>query len=308
MICILAMVVFSILGIFSARYRSLAKEAFECVFKRIRLKPCESGLDQKVKSKIIGKVFKRNKKLAGVLNRYFEVFSWALVILLIVSMGFTANGLFNYFVFGNCNGPNADPGSCFLPTGGSKKSLDYEKISLSELNYSDNSYVGPKDAKVTIFEFGCFQCPYTKSIQSELEKLMEKYRGDIKLVFMHFPLAEHHNSQLLAQAAVCAQRQGKFWEYKKKLFTIQGSCEVSNESNPERKPVRFATSIGLKVEKFKSCIDSKDVKKEVLNDKRQGLGLGVKQTPTLFINDRKVEGYRSYKELKQIVEEELNSS
>ena len=305
MICVISLIVFAFLGLFSARYRNLAKEAFECVFKRIQLKPCESGLDQRVKSKIIGKVFKRNKKAAGFLNKYFEVFSWLLVILMFVSLGFTANGLYNYFAYGNCNGPNADPGSCVLPSGNTGQNLDFQKIELSQLNYSDNPILGPEGAKITIYEFGCFECPYTYSIQSELDKLMREYKEDIQLVFMHFPISEHHNSHFLAKASICAQRQGKFWRYKNKLFTIQGTCTVNGENNVREKATKYAREIGLNMEEFNSCVDQAKVNQEITNDKKQGLGLGVDKTPTLFIDGEKVAGFKTYQELKKIVEDKL---
>ncbi|MFB6216693.1 MAG: DsbA family protein [Candidatus Aenigmatarchaeota archaeon] len=300
------MIVFAVLGIFSARYRSLAREAFDCVFNRVRLKPCESGLDQKVKNKIIGKVFKRNKKIAGVLNRYFEVFSWTLVILLVVSLAFAANGLYNYFAFGNCNGPQAPDGSCILPGSGDRTDIEYENIKLSQVDYSDNPTMGPKNASLTILEFGCFACPYTYSIQSELGKLMENYGDKVKLVFMHFPLSEHHNSQFLAEASYCAQKQGKFWEYKDKLFMIQGTCGTSEQVNVSNIAIDYAREVGINITRFRSCLNSDNAYKTIMEDKRQGLGLGVDKTPTLFINDTKVEGYKTYKELKRIVERELN--
>lgn len=311
MICILSLFVFAVLGLFSARYRKLAGEAFECVFKRIQLQPCESGLDQKVKSKVIARVFKRNKKAASILNKYFEVFSWALVVLLFLSLVFTVHGLYNYYAYGNCNGPNADPGSCPLPNSGQQQSLEVEPITFSQLDYMDNPVLGARDANVAIVEFGCFECPHTYAIQSQLDRLMQEYKGQVKLVFMHFPLSEHHNSQLLAQTAICAQKQDKFWQYKDKLFAIKGSCSIDGGNDVHQKALDYARDTGLDMEQFKSCLNGKSAqaaKKEVLNDKKQGLGLGVSQTPTLFINGKKIEGYRDYQTLRNLVESELNES
>jgi len=106
MICIVAFAIFAVLGIFSAKYRSLAKESFECVFKMITFKPCESQLDQRIRAKVVGKVFKRNRAMAGFLNRHFEVISWIFVVLMIASTVLSAQAIYNLVVFNNCNGPN----------------------------------------------------------------------------------------------------------------------------------------------------------------------------------------------------------
>ncbi len=115
MICFVAFALFGFLGIFSAKYRGLTKESFECVFKRITFKPCESKLDQRIRTKIVGKVFKKNKTLAGLLNRHFEAISWIFVILMVVSAVLSMQAVYNLIVFNNCNGPNSSE-ACVLAT------------------------------------------------------------------------------------------------------------------------------------------------------------------------------------------------
>ena len=65
MICILAMVVFGIMGIFSASHRKLAKEAFDCVFRMITFRPCNSTFDQRMKGKIVGKLINKSPRMSG---------------------------------------------------------------------------------------------------------------------------------------------------------------------------------------------------------------------------------------------------
>ncbi len=74
MFCLIALIVFSILGIFSATHRKLAKEAFDCVFRRITLRPCNTGFDQKIKGKIIGKLLNKSPKLAKGVQSLHELF------------------------------------------------------------------------------------------------------------------------------------------------------------------------------------------------------------------------------------------
>lgn len=107
MICVVALVVFGILGIFSAKYRSLAKEAFSCVFRRVTLRPCETGFNQRMKMKLVSKAFKFSPKLSKGLYKHFEAFSWLLTITLVVSIFFSAQGLYNYGVYGSCD-PHGD--------------------------------------------------------------------------------------------------------------------------------------------------------------------------------------------------------
>ena len=107
MICIIALVVFGILGIFSAYYRALAKEAFGCVFNKIRLKPCDSNLDERLKGTISGKMMNLHPAAARFTFRHFELLSWIFLILTVLSIGYIIYGGYNYYVYGNCNGPGS---------------------------------------------------------------------------------------------------------------------------------------------------------------------------------------------------------
>ena len=103
MICLISLIVFSILGIFSVSYRKLAKEAFNCVFRRITLRPCDTGFDQKVKAKVVGKLLSKNLKVAKFVSRYFEAISWIFVILLFVSLSFSVRSIYNLAKHKTCN-------------------------------------------------------------------------------------------------------------------------------------------------------------------------------------------------------------
>ncbi|MDD5331524.1 MAG: hypothetical protein PHE43_01720 [Candidatus Nanoarchaeia archaeon] len=115
MICVIAMVVFGILGIFSVRYRTIAKESFECVFKRITFRPCTTGLDERLKGQITGRLMKKSPKVAAFTYKHFEVFSWFFLILLIGSLIYSGIGAYNLIAHGNCNGPDSDDICIFNP-------------------------------------------------------------------------------------------------------------------------------------------------------------------------------------------------
>ncbi len=103
MICIIALITFGILGIFSARYRVIAKEAFRCVFQRLQLKACETGLDNRIKSKLTSKLLRRSPRAARFVYKRFELLSWIFTIVLFASMIYSAYGLYNLFVYGTCD-------------------------------------------------------------------------------------------------------------------------------------------------------------------------------------------------------------
>lgn len=110
-LCLVALVIFSILGIFSARYRKLAKESFECVGKSIIFRPCNSRLDQRIKAKATAKLMHVNKTMAKLFYKYFTLLSWAFTILFFVSLFLTAQALYYYFTIGTCQ-PGLAPSSC----------------------------------------------------------------------------------------------------------------------------------------------------------------------------------------------------
>jgi hypothetical protein len=109
MICIIALVVFAVLGLFSVKYRNYFLEALDCVARRAILRKCTTSFDKKMKHKIVAKTSLLNKKLGGLVFKHFELISWAITLLMFASIIWTAYlaffGLYNFFVFGNCNGP-----------------------------------------------------------------------------------------------------------------------------------------------------------------------------------------------------------
>ncbi len=104
MICIIALVVFSVLGVFSLQYRKLAIEAFDCVFRRATLRPCTTGFDQRMRAKIVGKLLVKSPRAAKAVKTHFELLSWTFTIIMFVSLFVTATSVYNLAVYGNCNG------------------------------------------------------------------------------------------------------------------------------------------------------------------------------------------------------------
>lgn len=116
MICIAAFIIFAILGIFSARYRTLAKKAWGCVIKKITFKPCDINLQEELRGRLVGRFILTSPRLARFFNRFTGILAWLFVVLSIWSLLIVINSGLNLFVYDTCN-PN-NPESCSLSGGG----------------------------------------------------------------------------------------------------------------------------------------------------------------------------------------------
>ena len=304
MICIIALIVFGIMGIFSAAYRKIAKEALDCVFKRITLRKCDTGLDQRLKSKIIGGMMKRNQKAAKFVFKNFEVLSWIFTILLIGSLAYTAYGLVNLAIYGNCNGNQG--GFCiFAPSSNIDVHQDVSvcsagqtsSIKLSVPLIGDDPSVGPVDAKVTVIEFACFTCQYSKKAEPIVKEMLNDY-PNVRYVFKSFPIMTHAYAYEAALADQCAREQNKFWEFKDKLFENQE--KINNQTI-----LGIAKELGLNQEQFNSCFSGNKYQKDIEQSIQEAKDSGVYGTPTFFINNQVLVGPKSFDELKNAIEKEM---
>ncbi len=112
MICFIALFVFAILGLFSVKYRNYFFEALDCVLRKATLRKCTTSFDKKMKMRVSAKLSKLNKGLGSFVFKQFDIISWIITLLMILSLIWTAYyaffGLYNYFTYGNCDGPNSN--------------------------------------------------------------------------------------------------------------------------------------------------------------------------------------------------------
>ena len=108
--CLVALFVFAVLGIFSAKYRRWAKEAFDCVGRRLTLRPCQTGFNDRVRARVVSKLLMRHAGLARFAHKRFELLSWVFTLVMFVSLSYTAYGFYNLAVYGTCD--PSDPDSC----------------------------------------------------------------------------------------------------------------------------------------------------------------------------------------------------
>lgn len=175
-----------------------------------------------------------------------------------------------------------------------------------EVNYlvvkEDDHVKGEESAIVTIVEYSDFQDPFSKEFFSNLEKLKTEYNGQIRWAYRHFPVTSlHPESKKAAIASECAYRQDNFWEYAKELFENQD--DLSNEIY-----LNIAESLDLNVINFENCLKLDKVKLRVTKDYNEGVRLGVRGTPSTFINDKSMLGTVSYNALKAEVESVIDKA
>ena len=160
--------------------------------------------------------------------------------------------------------------------------------------------LGPEKAAVEIIEFSDFECSYCSKIAPTLKRLQGSYPEKVRLVYRHYPLRRiHANAQKAAEASLCANDQGKFWEMHDALFGDQKGLSVEALKTK-------AGEIGLDASIFTKCLDSGQHAAAVEQDLLEGARAGVSGTPTMFINGRRLSGAVSYDQIVGVVTEELN--
>jgi protein-disulfide isomerase len=172
----------------------------------------------------------------------------------------------------------------------------------AHLHIEGNPIKGPADAKVTLVEFGDFECPNCRALEPLLKDIFEKYK--VRLVFKDFPLEQVHPwAKTAAIGGRCAfkQSQDGFWKLHDTIFANQESV---NPENVWDKLVEFAGQSGLNADSFKACLSSPEAAKEVEANQQDGLGLNVNGTPTVFVNGRPLVG-GDPASLAQLIEYEL---
>jgi protein-disulfide isomerase len=154
-----------------------------------------------------------------------------------------------------------------------------------DIKVSDSDHIrGNKNAKITIASFSDFQCPYCSKFHETMKQVMAAYPNDVRWVFKDFPLEQIHPfAKKAAEAAECANEQGKFWEYADKLFENQSSFSNDYFST-------LAKQMKLDSGKFDKCLADGKYASKVAGDAQLGQSVGVRGTPASFINGELVSG------------------
>ncbi len=293
MLCIIALIVFSVLGIFSATHRALAKEALDCVFRRITLRPCNTGFKEKIKNKIIVKLMSRSVFVARLFNKHFEIFSWIFFILMIGSTFWVVKGGYNFYLYGSCNGLNQSGFCAFDPKGENNKVTDIsqqcgavekkeENVTLKNIDLSTfpTKNIGSKD---TVFLIGCYECDYTRKAYSDIQNLVKDKKTNY--IFAHYPAKEDTN--YLSEVGYCVYKEygERFWAFNDYLFTVD-KVEIYQ---PEY-IAAILKNFDFDGKKINDCIDNTETKKIVSDQVNQLRKTHLYGTPTVFINGKALVG------------------
>jgi formate-nitrite transporter family protein len=145
---------------------------------------------------------------------------------------------------------------------------------------------GEANAPVTLEEFADFECPPCASLAAASGQIEEGYSAQLRVIFRHFPLAGHPHAPEAARVAEAAGLQGRFWEMHDLLYKEQGAWSKSVDARALFDS--YAGMLRLNLDRFKTDVDSPEVKERVASDQKRGTDLGVHSTPTIFINGRQV--------------------
>jgi protein-disulfide isomerase len=160
-----------------------------------------------------------------------------------------------------------------------------------------NTPVRGAGASVTLVEYADYECPYCQQMQGELDKLEAEYKGRLAFAYKDMPLPMHAHARKASEAAQCAGRQNKYWEFHDEMLRSK-QLDV-----PQLKA--DAVKFGLDTKAFDSCLDGGQQSAAIQSNLDEAQRLGLTGTPSFFLNGRFISGIMKYEQLRQLVEEEL---
>lgn len=285
--CIVAFIVLSFLGIFSASHRQLAIEAFGCVFRRIRLRPCDTGFNIKIKAGLVGWLMKRSSRLASLVQHHFELLSWAFMVVMVVSSGYFLYGVYNFYAWGNCGGPNSSSFCVFDPTGANNQTsslllsssctvdgVSSDDLDLSPIELSSYPTLNPNGNNDMVF-IGCFGCEYTRETYPRVRDLIG---SDTSFTFVHLPV--HDDVAYLGTVDYCVQQLNpdRYYQMVDEIFAMDRTT-VAREADV----MQMLGTLGIDVEQVQQCRQDEGTVSEVAARQEAVAKTGIYGTPTVFV-------------------------
>lgn len=162
---------------------------------------------------------------------------------------------------------------------------------------STDAIRGAAEPLVTFVEYSDFQCPFCGTFAATMHELEKVYPDDLRVVFHQYPMPMHPQAPLAAKAAIAAQEQGKFWAMHDHMF--------ANRSKLSRDQlIEAAVGLGMDKAKFEAALDSEETNARFELEKTLGRRLGVRGTPSFFINGRAFSGAMDAEALSKVIDEE----
>ena len=164
----------------------------------------------------------------------------------------------------------------------------------------DDPVFGAAEAPITIIEFSDYECPYCRKWHVEVwPQLKEAYGDQIRLVYRDFPLTNiHPNATPAAVAANCAQEQDMYFPYSEKLFEMKLNLGTTTYQS-------YAEELGMDMDAFNECLESDRYLAEVEADYQYAAELGIRSTPTFFVNGIPVVGAQPFEVFQSLIDKDL---
>ena len=158
-----------------------------------------------------------------------------------------------------------------------------DEITPQMVMQNGSPLLGDVNAKITIVEFGDYQCTYCHLFhENTKDALLQQYvnTGKVNFVFRDFPL-NGPDSVLAADAAYCAGDQNKYWQYHDELYKNWGGEKTGwvNQKSLDK----FATTVGLDLGKFDKCVSDKKYEQKVIDNYNFGQKIGIDGTPSFIV-------------------------
>ena len=185
---------------------------------------------------------------------------------------------------------------------------DNNSMNLNKENLLYGSTIlGNSNAKISIVEFGDYQCTFCYKFHKDtMKQIVEKYveNGDVNFVYRDFPL-NGESSIMASEASYCAQEQGKFWQYHDTLYENWGGENTGWITNEVL--LGFAKDTGLNLNEFNSCMNDSIYRQKVLNNEEFAKKINVDATPSFMIfNDKeiyRIVGAQPFERFEQVLQE-----
>jgi len=180
-----------------------------------------------------------------------------------------------------------------------ENSLQTRIYPLKEIQGQNSNFFGASKPKITIVEFSDFACPNSRNFYEKTKKIRFKYYNDLKIIRRDFPVISDY-SEDLALAARCAGEQGLYWKAHDALydnFGISTKAEIYS----------LMLEIGAEPDRLSSCLENNKYIPQIAKDLDDGINLGIRGTPTWFINGYRADGDMPENMLNDIIENILKN-
>jgi len=196
--------------------------------------------------------------------------------------------------------------------------IDVSKINVNTVqtastqngNIADHVF-GKSGSKVTLIEYGDFQCPGCGTEHTQIKAITEKYKDQLQFIFRNFPLTSMHaNAKAAAAAVEAAGLQGKYWEIHNKIYESQSDWSTLTGTKRTDLFANYAKDFGLDVTKFNTDIKSESISKKINYDQALGKKAVVDATPAFYLNGKKLDAkiWGDNAKLKEAINAELKKA